>query len=360
MRILTMCQEIKKGGFYERYLSLVRAMLKRGWEVHYISTQEFPIRNKNLHFHRANAMGGIRAPLFARFVPRAMTKSLALVNRLNFDRIVVFGSAYAFMGWLLKKTHDIPMITFLRADILDNLRIQGRGKMIKPVSVMQKFALKSSDKIIINTPVVGEKIRNRYGIPEKMIELIHNDIPAGFRKPAAVRRTSAIGFVGVLEKRKGIDMLLEAYEKVHAQTKRKLLIVGDGPMKDYVKKTIRKKGLEGSVSLLGWKEKAKTRKAMSSLSLLIAPSLSEGCPNTVLEALGCGTPCIGSEISEIREILLHDELLFKPEPDALAQKILYATGNMGEIRKLCSERRKGFIFDWEGKCIDAIQKQTPK
>ena len=167
MKILTMCQDVKRGGFYERYLSLIEAMLEHGWEIHYISTQRFPIRNKKLHFHGVKEIRGIRTPLFAKFMPQAIAKTLALNNKERFDRIVVFGSAYGFIGWALKKIYNIPLITFLRADLLENLKIQGRKKLIKPVSLMQKFAFKASDRIVINISAVGEKIRKRYGTPKE-------------------------------------------------------------------------------------------------------------------------------------------------------------------------------------------------
>jgi glycosyltransferase involved in cell wall biosynthesis len=356
MKILTMCQDIKKGGFYERYLSLTRAMLEQGWEVHYISTQRFPIKSKNLHYHSVKRVDGLKSPFFAKFMPQAMVRSLALANKIDFDRIVVFGSAYAFIGWALKKIHNIPMITFLRADLIENLKIQGRNKLVKPVSVMQRFAFKASDRIIVNTPVVEERTHKRYGIPMNKIVLIRNDIPRAFREAANVKRGGAIGFVGVLEKRKGIDTLLKAYAANHDKIGRRLVVVGSGPMDKEIKDMIKEKGLNKKVELMGWKTQSETKNIISSLSLLVVPSLSEGCPNTVLEALGCNTPCIGSDIDEIRDILSHKELLFKPDdPDDMVKRILYALKNNERVKRLSSERRKNFIFDWENMCIDTIR-----
>jgi len=356
MKILTMCQDFKKGGFYERFASMIEAMLEQDWEVHYISTQRFPIKNKNLHFHHVKEVKGISAPMFAKFMPQAIVKSMALNNKQSFDKIVVFGSAYGFIGWALKKVYSIPMITFLRADLLDNLKIQGRSKLVKPVSMMQRFAFRASDKIVVNTAFVGEKIQQRYKIPKEKISLVYNDIPIKFREPAKVKRSNDIGFVGVIEKRKGIDTLLEAFSKIHDKISSNLIVVGEGPISRKIEKYIKKKGLEKRVKMSGWKNEDEVKKLISSFSLLVVPSLSEGCPNTVLEALGCNTPCIGSGIREIREILKHDELLFTPEdPDDTAKKILYALENRENIQKLCSERKKEFIFDWKAACIKTIK-----
>jgi len=356
MKILTICQEIKEGGFYDRYLSLIEAMLEQGWEVHYLSAAEFPIKHPNLRFHKTSPIRGINAPLFARFMPSAVLRGMYLARKQAFDRIVVFGSAYGFIGWALKKTFGIPLVTFLRADLLENLRIQGRQKLVKPTSVMQKFAFGASDKIIVNISAVGDKVRSRYNIPEKKVSLIHNDIPPEFRKPAKVRRGRDIGFVGVLEKRKGIDTLLKAYQKVHGELGRRLVIVGSGPMRKDIEEFVKSHGLSGKVVLAGWKPRTEIKRLMSSFSLLVAPSLSEGCPNTVLEALGCGTPCIGSDIPEIREILGHDELLFAPGNSYdTGKRILEAFRKYDTVKSVCLERKERFVFDWKQACIEAIE-----
>ena len=149
---------------------------------------------------------------------------------------------------------------------------------------------------------------------------------------------------------------MKAYSRIHEKIEGKLVIVGDGPLRNEIKNIIKENRLEGGVELLGWQNDIK--KIMSSFNLLVVPSLSEGCPNVILEALGCETPCIGSDIPEIREVLMHNELLFKPNnPEDMAKRIIHALENHKRVKKLCSERKKDFIFDWRKACIEVIQSQ---
>ena len=120
------------------------------------------------------------------------------------------------------------------------------------------------------------QIRSAEGCPfpcslnfNKVSCLIHNDIPLDFREPAKVKRGGDIGFVGVLEKRKGVDILLKSYAKLHNKIKSKLIIVGDGPMKNEIKGFIKERGLESKVELRGWKSHGEVKKLISSFSLLM-------------------------------------------------------------------------------------------
>ena len=90
------------------------------------------------------------------------------------------------------------------------------------------------------------------------------------------------------------------------------------------------------------------------------PSLSEGRPNVVLEALGVGTPVIGSDVDGIAEVLSYKKLLFNlNDVDAMSDKIVDAVSsreNCQVYKKLCIGRREKFIFDWERRCIDEIER----
>ncbi|RMG45574.1 MAG: glycosyltransferase [Candidatus Dadabacteria bacterium] len=85
-------------------------------------------------------------------------------------------------------------------------------------------------------------------------------------------------------------------------------------------------------------------------SLLVHPSLHEGVPNIIMEALGRGVPVIASDIPEHRELLEEDELLFAlDDPDSLALMLKRLSKDSLMLKRtalLCSERREKLTFDW--------------
>jgi glycosyltransferase involved in cell wall biosynthesis len=81
------------------------------------------------------------------------------------------------------------------------------------------------------------------------------------------------------------------------------------------------------------------------------PTLQEGSPNALLEALACNIACLGSRIPEIIEILYYEELLFSLSSSSeLGQKISKAVTDEKYRERLLSlshKRKKAFDFDWE-------------
>lgn len=111
-------------------------------------------------------------------------------------------------------------------------------------------------------------------------------------------------FVGNLVDVKGLPYLIEAASFL-LKTRRDLLflLLGDGERKNKLHHMILNCGLEEGVRLLGSKPHEEIPDWMSSCDLLCLPSLSEGCPNVVIEALASGKPVVGTEVGDVPRLL---------------------------------------------------------
>jgi len=109
--------------------------------------------------------------------------------------------------------------------------------------------------------------------------------------------------VGRLSYEKGQWHLIRVFKLVfEKEPNAKLVIIGEGPLKSYLEKLILDLGLRDKVHLLGWKPNP--FKYMSKSYLFCFPSLLEGFPNAVIEALACSLPVMSSDcFSGPREIL---------------------------------------------------------
>jgi glycosyltransferase involved in cell wall biosynthesis len=116
------------------------------------------------------------------------------------------------------------------------------------------------------------------------------------------------------------------------------------------------------VALTKWLAKEELWKILGGADLFVLPSLREGMPNVMLEALGVDLPCIGSNIPGIQEILHHESLMFDPiDVNALAQKIIrfFSERDFAVlISQLCLERKQKFSFDWKAKVFEMITKRS--
>jgi len=82
------------------------------------------------------------------------------------------------------------------------------------------------------------------------------------------------------------------------ETSRRLLLIGDGPMRRGLEKLAGRLGIEDSVVFLGARSQEAVAQWMNRAHCLCLPSRSEGMPNVVLEALACGLPVVATEAGE--------------------------------------------------------------
>jgi len=81
----------------------------------------------------------------------------------------------------------------------------------------------------------------------------------------------------------------------------------------------------------------------------------------MLEAMAVGLPSIGSNIPGIRDILRYEDLMFDPsDEEALAKRLRRLFSDflhLQEIKGLCEDRKKAFIFDWKDAVFRAVTKR---
>ncbi len=104
--------------------------------------------------------------------------------------------------------------------------------------------------------------------------------------------------VGRLNKGKNVSLLIDALKGVEAN----MWIIGDGPLREYLKSKIEKDGLSDRVKLLGVQKNP--FKFLAKADCFVFGSLHEGFPNVLLEALACGLPVISTNCQGgVRELL---------------------------------------------------------
>jgi len=109
--------------------------------------------------------------------------------------------------------------------------------------------------------------------------------------------------VGRFSKEKGQHYLIRIFKHVNQLVPNsRLILVGGGPLRPYLEKLIYELSLDGKVVILGWR--SNPFKYMARSTLFCLPSLREGFPNVIVEALACGLPVMAADcLSGPREIL---------------------------------------------------------
>ena len=176
-----------------------------------------------------------------------------------------------------------------------------------------------------------------------------------------------VGATGRLDKQKGFSTLVEAMAKLRGSPVR-CVILGEGPERKSLEALIKKRRLEGDVRLLGEQKDASAW--LSAFDLYCLPSLWEGLPNSLLEAMGLGLPVVASAVDGVPEAVLDgsDGMLVPPEkPLALAavlRKLLDDPARraaLGKAARETVEKRFGLrrMIDEYQTAYASLELQTP-
>lgn len=109
--------------------------------------------------------------------------------------------------------------------------------------------------------------------------------------------------VARLSAQKGLGLLMEAAAEVARERRFQLRIIGDGELRPQLEEQIDRLGLRDHVTLLGWCSAEQVRQEMLHARALVLPSLAEGLPIVLMEAMALGRPVLASCISGIPELV---------------------------------------------------------
>jgi glycosyltransferase involved in cell wall biosynthesis len=134
--------------------------------------------------------------------------------------------------------------------------------------------------------------------------------------------------VGSLTVLKDFPTLIRAFSLVRAQCDCRLVILGEGADRATLEHLVHELGLEGEVLLLGFV--ANPFAWMKRARVFVSSSLTEGCPNALMQALACGTPVVSTACpggsSEILEGGKWGCLVPVRDPNAMSHAIIATIG----------------------------------
>jgi glycosyltransferase involved in cell wall biosynthesis len=181
---------------------------------------------------------------------------------------------------------------------------------------------------------ISEEIRRgllRDGIPAEKIHRIPNFVDFGtFYPPGREAREegrAAFGwsgktvllYAGRLAPIKGLDRLLEAFREISREFPDLLLVLlGEGPMRPSLEEQASRSGISGAVHFLGRVDNVS--EYMRVADVFVLPSLLEGMPNALLEAMATGLPAVATRTGGVVDVLEHGR-----------NGLLAVPGNAGEL-----------------------------
>ena len=228
--------------------------------------------------------------------------------------------------WLSRNPQDVVHSFLPRANIVSRVANRLSGKRSLHVSSERstdlnrgRFVIRLNrmtaiwtDVIVVLTEAVRSIMEKRDGLPADKMKLIGNGIDvkaaesaptAGLREDLGVdARTTLLCSVGRLIPDKGHAYLLESLSHLdRPSSELGLVLVGDGPEDGTIRETASDLGLENRVHMIGYRSDVTS--VFKDVDIFVLPSLEEGIPVTVLEAMACSLPVIATTVGGVADLV---------------------------------------------------------
>jgi glycosyltransferase involved in cell wall biosynthesis len=282
-------------------------------------------------------------------------KSFFVVKSIDPDIVHIQTVFLSLSGLLIKKLLHKPYIIYARgSDVY--LRRWLEDLISKPI-------LKNADAVITLTEDMKSSVRKTCDrdilvIPNGInLSKFENLSKSFIRSEFGIEDEKIILFVGSLRPVKGVEYLIEAMSfLINKNTK--LLLVGDGEKRRSLESLAKNFSLSNNVVFVGKVANDAIPKYMAAADILVLPSLSEGFPNTLLEAMASGLPIIATNITGIHEIVKDGEngFLVEPKnPEDIADRITKLLDD-APLREIISHnnKEKSKQFSWSH-IVDIIE-----
>lgn len=250
-----------------------------------------------------------------------------------------------FNAWIINLFFHIPYIITLQGSDIYKAANLSLAKKITYI------ILKSAKKIITLSSSLKNEVM-RFENLENKIEVIPNGVNTQFFNSDSEDRENLIIYTGSLIKRKGVEYLIKAFPAViNSYPDFKLIIIGEGNEENNLKNLVKYLEIDKYVKFLGQISQNSVKEWLQKSKLFILPSLEEGQGVVLIEALACGTPCIGSEVGGIPDVINNDVGTLVPPKNTkdLSEAILFYLNNkdIWHIKSRNSRLRAIQYFEWD-------------
>ena len=206
--------------------------------------------------------------------------------------------------------------------------------------IIEKFSCAFSDAVVCSSLADQDYLARNYKVKAKVIpNYVDTEI---FRPLSIPKRKDSICFVGRLEKEKNLIALLEALKGLPYN----LTIIGRGSMREKLEKKAEVDNI--NVRFMNNVPHSKLPEILNQHEIFILPSLYEGTPKTLLEAMSCGLPVIGTNVRGIKDIIEHKKngYLCDTCANSIRKAILELFQNKDTRRNIVKEARQTVLSNF--------------
>jgi len=334
------------GGGKRVFMQIIKNINKNHYNI--FSCCSFP-KNREEELHKLGVT--IRRVDMSRKMN--LNSILSLMRIMRNDNIHIVHSQGALADLFSRISSALAGVPFVITSVAMLVERYDVSKLKKMIYIgIDRLFEKTVDKFIVVSDALNRALIERHNISHHKVVKVYNGIEIDEYKPdlkeiknkkLEVRRElgikndmPVIGAIGRLVWQKGFEYLIEAVPEVLKKyPDARFLIVGEGPLKDKLKLISERTNAADRIVFTGFRSDVK--EILASIDVLAMPSLLEGLPIVLLEAMAMAKPIVATKIEGISEVLVSDKtglLVPAKNPIALA----------GAITEILNDKTKAILL----------------
>lgn len=331
-------------------------MAIRGWDVHFFYSSSIINSPKvsGITFHRVPSSKGywptthsflLKSPFFFNRVLKAVQPDIVYDNTNPSPFVPAY---FITKGRLVVRIHHVA-----RRDAF-----LVKSGIINPIAtfIMEEFfRLANGKHLIVDSQSTLNRVIKLIKRP-KSLHIINPGVSKLKRKiEETSKRLDSVFCICRMAKSKGIKYLLQGWQIVEKKNqKAKLIIAGEGPNESKYRIMAKTLGLKRCL-ILGYIEEERKEQLLRECSIYVLPTLIEGLPISLLEAMKFGLAIVTTDTWGTRDLVENGKngIIVPPKNyRALAEAILYLMANRDEIKRISEENLKCIPNYYSEKVID--------
>ena len=230
-----------------------------------------------------------------------------LLKKDNLNLIHTHGYRADVIGISLAKLMGLPVVSTCHGFISNDINLALYNKL-------DRFVLRFAHKIIaVSIGIKNDLIRS--GINESHLLMIQNAVEVNSNLELFIQnrrnkrqeynlteKEFVIGYIGRLSEEKGVKYLIEATSMLNDLNRFiRVLIIGEGPQKKELEDLVKKVNMEDKIFFVGFQSDIENW--LPAIDVFVLPSLTEGTPMSLLEAMANGIPVVASAVGGVPQVV---------------------------------------------------------
>ncbi|PRY18430.1 glycosyltransferase family 4 protein [Kineococcus rhizosphaerae] len=311
-----------QGGPVDVTVELARAVAQRpGWEVKVFGPRPARGAERIAHLHEEVLVGG-------KFAAAAIVRARRRIRAWTPDVVHAQDRRSGLVGVGMARRGGRPAVVVhtyhgvpddVGQDWFSGEDRPEPSRYTRAVLTGDALVARATSRTVVPSPSMGRFLVDRLHVPRERITHIDN----GLALPPRTPRTGLVRnllFVGLLVRRKGVHLLLDALTDPALPPGVELTIAGSGPEEAALKAQAARAGLQGRVRFLGFR--TDVPELLARCDALVLPSSMEQQPLVVIEAMATGRVVVATDVGGLRDTVGEAGVLIPPDDVSALRRAL--------------------------------------